>query len=159
MVLAWPTATLRVIGVLFGVYLLVAGVMQLATAFGTHLASALRVMAFISGALSILLGLICFRGAAESLLLLAFWIGIGWLFRGITQLVAAFSDPAMPARGWHIFSGMISIGGGVVVMVAPFATLTVLTVYSGIWLLVMGAMEIVTALRVRGQAKKLPAGA
>ncbi len=34
--LVWPGATLRVFGILFGVYLLVTGVFRLAAAFGTH---------------------------------------------------------------------------------------------------------------------------
>ncbi|MEV7181920.1 DUF308 domain-containing protein [Kitasatospora sp. NPDC093679] len=34
--LSWPRETPRVVGVLFGVYLLVIGVFQLAAAFGTH---------------------------------------------------------------------------------------------------------------------------
>ncbi|WP_229899545.1 DUF308 domain-containing protein, partial [Streptomyces capoamus] len=33
--LVWPGATLRVLGILFGVYLLATGVFQLAAAFGT----------------------------------------------------------------------------------------------------------------------------
>ncbi|GAA1069352.1 HdeD family acid-resistance protein [Kitasatospora nipponensis] len=159
MILAWPKSTLHVVGVLFGIYLLVIGVVQLTAAFGTHLTSALRVMAFISGALCVLLGLVCFRGPAQSLLLLAFWIGIGWLFRGITQLVASLEDPAMPARGWHIFSGVVGIIGGVVVMVEPFGSLSVLTVFAGIWLVVMGLVEVVTALQVRHGSKALPPGA
>ncbi|MFF5286951.1 HdeD family acid-resistance protein [Streptomyces sp. NPDC012756] len=159
MVLAWPEATLRVVGVLFGLYLLLSGVMQLVAAFGTHATTALRVMAFISGALSILLGLFCFRGATQSTLLLALWIGIGWLFRGITQAVAAASDPAMPARGWQIFLGIVSAVAGVVLIVAPLESATVLTVLAGIWLLVVGVVELVTAFMVRSRAKDLPPGA
>ncbi|MEV6297160.1 DUF308 domain-containing protein, partial [Streptomyces sp. NPDC051896] len=34
--LVWPGETLRVVGVLFGVYLLATGAFQLAAAFGTH---------------------------------------------------------------------------------------------------------------------------
>ncbi|MGW1926816.1 HdeD family acid-resistance protein, partial [Streptomyces massasporeus] len=107
-VLAWPEASLFVAGLLFGLFLLFSGVMQLVAAFGTHTTTALRVMAFISGALSILLGLLCFRGATQSILLLALWIGIGWLFRGITETLAAASDATMPARGWHIFLGIVN---------------------------------------------------
>lgn len=66
-VLAWPGETLRVVGVLFGIYLLVTGVLQLAAAFGTHVPRHLRVLHFITGALSILLGLICFRATLESI--------------------------------------------------------------------------------------------
>src|SRR4051812_48699918 len=71
--LVWPGETLRVVGLLFGVYLLVTGVFQLAAAFGTHVRRHLRVLHFITGAASILLGLICFRGTLESLFLLALW--------------------------------------------------------------------------------------
>ncbi|MFE0701620.1 HdeD family acid-resistance protein [Streptomyces sp. NPDC058872] len=157
-VLVWPSASLRVAGVLFGLYLLFSGVLQLVAAFGTHATTALRVMAFISGALSILLGLFCFRGAMQSTLLLALWIGIGWLFRGITQTVAAASDPAVPARGWQIFLGIISALAGIVLIVSPLESAAVLTVLGGIWLIAVGAVEVVTALQVRSRAKDIPPG-
>ncbi|MBF9073939.1 HdeD family acid-resistance protein [Streptacidiphilus fuscans] len=157
-VLVWPKESLRVVGVLFGLYLLIVGVFQLVAAFGTHVSTALRVMAFISGALSILLGLFCFRGALESILLLALWIGIGWLFRGITHTMAAVSDPSMPARGWQIFMGVLTALGGVVVLVAPFGSIAVLTAFAGAWLLVMGVLEIVTGFQVRSRAKAIPHG-
>ncbi|MEU8764238.1 HdeD family acid-resistance protein [Streptomyces sp. NPDC048659] len=158
MVLAWPKATLTVVGVLFGIYLLVSGVLQLVAAFGTHARTSLRVMAFISGTLGILLGLFCFKGATQSLLLLALWIGIGWLFRGIMQTVAAASDPMMPARGWQIALGVISALAGVVLIVSPLESVAVLTVLGGVWLLVVGVAEIVTAFMVRSRAKQIPPG-
>ncbi|MBD0708228.1 MULTISPECIES: HdeD family acid-resistance protein [unclassified Streptomyces] len=158
LVLVWPGASLLAAGVLFGLYLLFSGVMQLVSAFGTHVSTALRVMAFISGALSILLGLLCFRGAMQSILLLALWIGIGWLFRGITQTVAAGSDPAMPARGWQVFLGIVNALAGVVLIVSPLRSAAVLTLLGGIWLVVVGVVEVVTALQVRSRAKLLPPG-
>ena len=57
---------------LFGIYLLVTGVFQLAAAFGTHVPGHLRALHFITGALSVVLGLICFRGTLESILLPGF---------------------------------------------------------------------------------------
>ena len=154
--LVWPHATLFAIGALFGVYLLVSGIMQLVAAFGTHTESSLRVMAFISGALSILLGLFCLRGALESILLLAVWIGIAWLFRGISQTAAATSDPDMPARGWQLFSGLLGILAGVVVLTSPVRSIWVLTLFGGIWLLVTGVAEIATAFRIRSHARRIP---
>ncbi|MET9951882.1 HdeD family acid-resistance protein [Streptomyces sp. NPDC006339] len=158
LVLVWPGASLVAAGVLFGLYLLFSGVLQLVAAFGTHARTSLRVMAFISGALAILLGLFCFRGAMQSILLLALWIGIGWLFRGITQTVAAASDPAMPARGWQVFLGIVSALAGVVLIVSPLESVAVLTLLGGIWLLAVGAAEIATAFQVRSRAKHLPPG-
>ncbi|MFC3573350.1 HdeD family acid-resistance protein [Streptomyces yaanensis] len=156
LVLVWPGPSLRAAGVLFGLYLVVSGVLQLASAFGTHKATSLRVLAFISGALSILLGLFCFRGPMESVLLLALWIGIGWLFRGIAQTMAAAHDPAVPARGWQIFLGILTFVAGVVLIISPFTSITVLTLVAGWWLLVVGVVEIITAIRIRSRAERLP---
>lgn len=156
LVLVWPGPSLLAAGILFGLYLIVSGALQLAAAFGTHKATSLRVLAFISGALSILLGLFCFRGPMESVLLLALWIGIGWLIRGITQTMAAAHDPAVPARGWQILLGVVTFVAGVVLIVSPFTSIAVLTLVAGWWLLVVGVVEIVTALRIRGRAERIP---
>lgn len=156
MVLAWPKATLLAAGVIFGLYLVFSGVLQLVSAFGTHAATSLRVMAFISGALSILLGLFCFRGAMRSILLLALWIGIGWLFRGVTQTLAAASDPSVPARGWQILLGVLSFLAGVVLIVSPFESVAILTVVGGCWLIALGLTEIITAAQLRKRARYAP---
>jgi len=156
LVLVWPGASLFAAGILFGVYLLISGVFQLVAAFGTHRATSLRVLAFISGALSIVLGLFCFRGPMQSILLLALWIGIGWLIRGITQTLAAVHDKTMPARGWQIFLGIVTFVAGIVLIDSPFRSIAVLTLVCGIWLVAVGVVEIITAVRMRGLAKKVP---
>ncbi|BCM68215.1 MULTISPECIES: HdeD family acid-resistance protein [Streptomyces] len=156
LVLVWPGASLLAAGVLFGLYLLYSGILQLVSAFGTHRATSLRVLAFVSGALSILLGLFCFRGPMQSILLLALWIGIGWLIRGITQTLAAVHDSRMPARGWQIFLGILTFIAGVVLIDAPFESVAVLTLVGGIWLIAVGVVEIVTAFRIRGRAGHVP---
>jgi uncharacterized membrane protein HdeD (DUF308 family) len=156
LVLVWPGASLLAAGVLFGIYLVISGVFQLVAAFGTHRATSLRVLAFISGALSILLGLFCFRGPMQSILLLALWIGIGWLIRGITQTLAALHDSRMPARGRHILLGVVTFIAGIVLIDSPFHSVAVLTLVAGIWLVVVGVGEIVTAFGIRGRAKAVP---
>ncbi|MBD0838602.1 HdeD family acid-resistance protein [Streptomyces sp. TRM68416] len=156
LVLIWPGSTLLATGVLFGLYLVISGVFQLVSAFGTHKTTSLRVLGFISGALSILLGLFCFRGPMQSLLLLALWIGIGWLIRGITQTLAAASDPAMPARGWQILLGILTFVAGVVLITSPFESVFVLTVVGGIWLVAVGLIEIVTGVRMRSRSQEVP---
>lgn len=154
--LVWPKATLTVVGALFGAYLVVSGILQLIAAFGTHTAASMRVLAFISGVVTLLLGLFCFRGALESILLLALWIGIAWLFRGVALLAAAASDPAMPARGWQIFAAVIGIVAGIMVLSSPLSSIWVLTLFAGIWLVVTGVVEIVSAYRIREHAERLP---
>ncbi|MFF5252290.1 HdeD family acid-resistance protein [Streptomyces leeuwenhoekii] len=156
LVLVWPGASLLAAGVLFGLYLLISGVLQLAAAFGTHRTTSLRVLAFVSGAVCVLLGLFCFRGPLRSVLLLALWIGVGWLFRGITHTVAAAHDPGTPARGWQMLLGVVTALAGAVLIVSPFESVAVLTVVGGCWLVAVGAVEILTALRIRGRARQVP---
>ncbi|MGW1722739.1 HdeD family acid-resistance protein [Streptomyces sp. NPDC002306] len=156
LVLIWPGASLLAAGVLFGIYLLVSGVLQLVSAFGTHKTTSLRVLAFISGALSIVLGLFCFRGPMQSILLLGLWIGIGWVIRGITQTLAAVHDRGMPARGWQIFLGIVTFIAGIVLIDSPFESVAVLTLVGGIWLVVVGIVEMVTSFRIRGLARQVP---
>ncbi|MBA6441844.1 MULTISPECIES: HdeD family acid-resistance protein [Streptomyces] len=149
MVLAWPGPSLVVIGVLFGAYLLISGIFQLAGAFGSHIPRQLRVLSFITGALSVMLGLLCFRGPAQSILLLALWIGFAWLIRGVMMTAMAISGEGMPARGWQVFLGALTILGGIILIVAPFGSITALTVVAGIWLLALGIIEIMHGIQLR----------
>ncbi|MBL1094732.1 MULTISPECIES: HdeD family acid-resistance protein [Streptomyces] len=157
-ILAWPKGTLQVIGVLFGIYLLLVGAFQLAAAFGTHVPTHLRALHFLAGAVSVLLGLICFRGTLQSILLLALWIGFGWLLRGVMVTATAASAPAMPARGWMVFSGIIGMLAGIVMIVAPFASIAALTLVTGIMAVVLGVIEVVHAIRMRVEVGRLLPG-
>ncbi|MFI1436416.1 HdeD family acid-resistance protein [Streptomyces lydicus] len=153
--LVGPDATLRVLGVLFGVYLPATGVFELAGAFGTHVPRHLRVLHFRTGAFSILLGLICFRGALESILLLALWIGFSWLLRGTMETATAASAQDMPARGWHVAFGIISALAGIVLIVSPFASIAALLLGVGIMAIVVGLTEVGRALMMRVEVGRL----
>jgi uncharacterized membrane protein HdeD (DUF308 family) len=148
-VLAWPGKTLAVAGVLFGIYLVVSGVGYVFAAFGTHAGAAMRVLTFISGVLSVVLGFFCFRDEFESITLLGIWIGIGWLFRGFTLLGAALSFDHLPARGWQALSGVVIVVGGAVLVVSPLGSIAVLALVAGCWLIAIGVMDVISALQVR----------
>ncbi|NLU70022.1 HdeD family acid-resistance protein [Streptomyces sp. HNM0574] len=152
--LVWPGATLLAAGILFGAYLLVSGIVQVVSAFGTRMTTPMRVIGVVSGAVGVLLGLFCFRDELQSVLLLALWIGIGWLFRGITQIAGAAGDPDAPARGWQITLGVVSLLGGLVLLLAPLESITALTIFTGVWLLGLGLAEIVTGLSLRARTRR-----
>jgi uncharacterized membrane protein HdeD (DUF308 family) len=156
-VMAWPDRTLRVVGILFGIYLLVSGLLEILVAFAPDQRTGMRFLAVVTGALSILLGLLCFRGVFESTLLLALWIGFGWLIRGVARAVAAASAPYEPHRGWQIFGGVLLAIAGVVVIVSPVASLLTLALLVGIWLVVLGVWQIIEAFVVRRALHRMPA--
>lgn len=148
-VLAWPDRTLVVVGVLFGIYLLISGIGQIVMASGAHVSGGLRALGFVSGALFILLGLMCFRSAFQSVALLGIWIGIGWLFRGTAGAFSAIDAPAVPGRGWAVFFSIVMALAGVLLIVDPIGSLAALALLAGIWLVVLGAMEIGHAFVLR----------
>ncbi len=154
-VLAWPGKTLLVAAIFFGAYLLVSGVMQVVFAFSLRVSGAQRVLLFISGLASVALAVLCFLSLEDSILLLAIWIGIGFIFRGVATTVSAVSDKTLPGRGWEIFFGIISVIAGIVMMVTPFESLAVLAMVVGIWLVVIGVFEIVAGFAIRSAGKSL----
>jgi uncharacterized membrane protein HdeD (DUF308 family) len=155
LVLAWPAITILVAAIFFGAYLLVTGIWQVVFAFSLHVSAGGRVLLFISGAASLILAVLCFRSLQDSILLLAIWIGVGFIFRGVATAVSAISDPTLPGRWWEIFIGGITLLAGVIVLASPFESLATLTLVVGIWLIVIGAMEAVSAFGIRKASKDL----
>jgi uncharacterized membrane protein HdeD (DUF308 family) len=152
-VLAWPGKTLFVAGVLFGIYLVVSGIGYVFAAFGVHAGGAMRVLTFITGIVSLVLGFFCFRDKFEAVTLLAIWIGVSWLFRGMTLLAAALSFDHLPGRGWQVLSGLIIVVGGAVLIVSPLDSIAILTLVAGCWLIAIGVVDIINAFQVRHRTK------
>jgi uncharacterized membrane protein HdeD (DUF308 family) len=155
LVLTWPGKTIIVAAIIFGAYLLVTGIAQVVFAFSLHVSAGGRVLLFISGAASLILAVLCFRSLQDSILLLAIWIGVGFIFRGVATAVSAISDPTLPGRWWEIFIGAITLLAGVIVLASPFESIATLTLVVGIWLIVIGVFEAVSAFGIRKASKDL----
>lgn len=160
-ILLWPGVSLLVAAVLFGAFLLISGIAQVVAAFALDATAGSRVLYFLTGALSIVLGVLAFRrfGEGYALLLLAIWIGVGFIFQGVAETGLAISHDRLPARGWHIFAGIISIIAGVVVMVWPFASIATLAIVAGAWLVVIGIVQVIWAFQARRQIRRVEEGA
>jgi uncharacterized membrane protein HdeD (DUF308 family) len=156
-VLAWPGISVLIAAVAFGIYLLITGVAQVAFAFSLHVSAGSRVLLFVSGAASLILAVLAFRhfGQGYAVLLLAIWIGVGFIFRGVATTVSAISDPTLPGRAWSIFVGVISLIAGIVVMASPFESIVTLALVVGIWFVVIGAFETAASFGIYGASKKL----
>ena len=149
MVLKWPDETIVLAAIFFGAYLLVSGISQVFHAFTLHISGGGRALLFISGAASLVLAVLCFKSIGNSVLLLAIWIGIGFIFRGVAEAASAISEPGAPGRGWQIFLGIITVIAGVIVMSYPISSLATLTLVTGIWLIILGVFEIIGSFSIR----------
>jgi uncharacterized membrane protein HdeD (DUF308 family) len=146
LVLAWPDITVVVLAWLFGIQLVVAGILQLvATIWGGEGAAA-RVLLGLGGALSILVGLLCLRGPLQTAALLGLLVGATWVVTGVISIIHAFTAAPDRSRGLGVASGLLSAIAGAVVIVYPGASIVVLTWLFGIVLVVAGLVVLVQGI-------------
>ena len=151
LVLAWPGATLLVVAVLFGIQLIVLGALRIAL---SSVAPAdppwLKPLAIAMGVLTVIAGIICLLRPGTSLLVIAIFLAIGWIFEGIAALAQAFlADRSVGARIFFIISGIISVVAGLVVAIFPGSSLALLTRFGGILLVIIGIAEVAAAVMAR----------
>lgn len=150
----WPAITLFVAALFFGAYLLLNGISQVILAFSLHVSFSGRLLLFVSGAASLILSVLCFISLQDSIMLLAIWIGVGFIFRGVVTAVSAISDPTLPGRVWEVVIGVISLLAGIMLLLRPFESIHALAVVVGIWLIGIGVFEVLSAFAIRYGAKE-----
>jgi uncharacterized membrane protein HdeD (DUF308 family) len=156
-ILAWPGQSILVTSGVFGAYLVVSGVAMVVLPFRFPASTASKVLSVISGVASIVLGILAFKhfGEGYAVLLLAIWIGVGFIVRGVTVLATAIAYKQFPGRGWTIFFGIVSVLAGFVVVAYPFDSIVTLALVAGIWLVVLGVVEVISGFVMRSDAKKV----
>jgi len=143
-----PTQSLNVIAVLLGIAMIASGGFHIARAFGGR--EHARMWRGISGALFILAGLVLLRHLHLSIALIGLFIGFTWVIQGIASLIdAASSRRRRTATGWSVLFGLLSLVAGIVVISAPITSVGALTIFMGIWLIILGLMEMLGAFVIR----------
>ncbi|CAM3954906.1 HdeD family acid-resistance protein [Tsukamurella ocularis] len=156
--LAWPQPTLHVVAILFALYLLITGVLQVVATFGVLSSQSFwwRLLTFLSGAISIVLAVVAFRDVVESLVLLAIWIGVGWIFRGIASLSLYNDFPkGAPGKVWGIILGILSVVAGAFVVIYPYDSIPSLVLATGIVLIALGLVEIFHGIQIRSTINRI----
>ncbi|WP_426503156.1 HdeD family acid-resistance protein [Dactylosporangium sp. McL0621] len=147
-VLVWPDETLRVLGIVAGVWLIALGVMRAVTAFRADNSSGRRMLAAVMAVVLLAAGITCVRNADGGVVVLATLLGLAWLLSGFALLLIAM--PARdPTRAWLSVLGFLSVLIGVAFMLWPGPSLTTLVLISGIGAVAVGAGEVAFALRLR----------
>jgi uncharacterized membrane protein HdeD (DUF308 family) len=142
-VTAHPDDSAHVLVVLVGIAVIVSGLFHLLRTFDR--AAEHRLWLGVTGLVFIAIGLLLIRYLHLTLAIVALLVGLGWIVQGTAALMSAFSRPREGALWWAVF-GVISLIAGIVVIAIPEKSVTVLAVLVGIWLLVIGLLEVVAAL-------------
>jgi len=134
-----PFTTAKVLAIIVGIELILGGVLDLVDhRYGN------RNLSIASGVAGIVAGALVIAWPGVTLWVIAVIVGLGFLARGILQLVAGFSPAAKAsgARGVLLASGALSAVAGVVALGWPKATIIVLAVLFGIRVLAVGLLEV-----------------
>ncbi len=152
LVMVWPQETLKIITILFGIQLLVTGVYSIFKGFGHGQEH--RAMAFVLGLLALVVGIVVLKNVIATIGVLTIILGIYWIVFGVVEFIVAVSDSTYPSRGWAIFLSLLSVVAGIVILVWPIESVTLLAWVVGIWLAILGVLEIVMAFMIKSEMKK-----
>lgn len=150
----WPESTLVVLAVLLAIQLIFAGTFRLVSAVATSsLDGGMRALLGLTGALGILVGLLCLRSPLQTLVVIGMLIGIYWVVSGLVDIINALRSAQEGRRGWDLLLGLLSLVAGVFLIVNPEISLAALVIVSSVWLFGFGFIAIVAAVRLRGSTK------
>ena len=103
-----------------------------------------------------MLAVVAFRDVVESLVLLAIWIGVGWIFRGVAGLSLYADLPkGAPGKVWGIILAIISIAAGAFVVIYPYDSIPSLVLATGIVLIALGLVEVFHGIQIRSTINRL----
>ncbi|MBQ0885611.1 DUF308 domain-containing protein [Streptomyces sp. RM72] len=144
LVLVWPEATLHVLAVLIGLYLLLTGVFRFVAVFARE--GHERLPGLLLAVLYVLAGVLCLRSPLQTIAALSLIVGMVWLVSGILTLYASLVTENLPHRGLVMGMAVLAVVAGIVVLALPAESARALTRLLGLWLVLLGLAEAVTAL-------------
>jgi uncharacterized membrane protein HdeD (DUF308 family) len=146
LVVAWPEVTVAVVAVLFGLQLLVYGLVRIGQSVATRDAGpGERMLLLLLGLVSVVVGVLCLRHLLQTVTALTLLVGLFLLAGGLLEIVRALAGRTVRS-GLELAGGVIGTLAGVVALCWPEPTVLVLAVLFGAWLLVFGAITIGSAL-------------
>ena len=146
-----PGNSVHVIAVIFGIWLLILGVVRLIQAIGDR---GERFGLIVVGLLSIFIALLLMRHTTTTIDVVGFVIGVFWTIGGVAQLFSGFGAED-GVDWWLVLLGAISTVIGVLCLVYPSLSLSIICVIIGIGMIVYGIVELVASLQLRKLAKEV----
>ncbi|MDQ1126215.1 uncharacterized membrane protein HdeD (DUF308 family) [Microbacterium sp. SORGH_AS 505] len=151
LILVWPGKTAMVVAGIIAAWAVIAGVVNIALGVLSRSAGAWsRVGHIVLGLIFLIAGIVAFSNLGLAAGTLATFVGalvgILWIVEGVVSLTTLGGTRS---RGWTIAFAVLSIVAGVLILFAPVWGALVLWVWLGISLILLGAIQIVRATRLR----------
>jgi uncharacterized membrane protein HdeD (DUF308 family) len=151
--IVYPGATIVTVSIFFAAWLFVSGIFYLIGSFTRDGDTGSRVLTAILGVLSIIVGWTLLRTPFQSVEVFIFVIGIFFLIQGVMTFIGAFARKA--GRNWGILSGLLGIIAGLIVLTYPISSAVTLALIAGIWLIILGIMQVVAGIQLRNVGSRI----
>jgi uncharacterized membrane protein HdeD (DUF308 family) len=135
-VLIWPGETLRTLGFLIGIWLMVVGAARIVGAFATGRGLGRQVLSGTVGVILLIGGVACLRNVANGVLVL------------VAEFVIALQATGS-ARTWLLVLAVVSVAIGLAFTFWPGLSLATIVLMTGISALIIGIGEIAFAFQMR----------
>lgn len=142
---AKPSNSLATLAVVFGIFLLIDGIIELIESFGHSVEN--RGLAAVIGILGIIIGIILIRHPTHAVTAIGLLIGIWLVATGAVSLARAIATGSWGLL-WLLIA-VLKIAVGIVIIADPHIGYATLAVLSGVWLIVNGISAIVLGLGLR----------
>ena len=146
LVLVFPKTSLLVIGVLFGLQLIITGVIRLIVGItDKDLEGWEKGLTITLGVLVMIAGIFCLRNPALSILTLLVVLAIGWFVDGVMNIVVGVQNPK-GERLWKVVIGVVFLLGAIVLLVSPVSSVIVLALLAGWILVIFGVVTLIAGI-------------
>ncbi|MGW3356139.1 HdeD family acid-resistance protein [Streptomyces bungoensis] len=153
LILVWPDETLHVLAVAIGLYLLLTGALRFVTAFSRGGAGE-RVVGVLLAVVYVVAGVLCLRNPLQTITALSIIVGLVWLVSGILTLYTALAAENLPHRGLVLGAALLGIVAGILVLALPTESARALTRLLGLWLVLLGLVELGVAFAWRAALRR-----
>ena len=151
----WPGITLAVLILFFGAYAIVDGVLALYSAFRSHGEHVWGPL--LEGVVGIGAGLVAFLWPGITALALLIVIATWAILTGVLEAYAAVRLRQVIKNEWAlVFSGVLSVIFGILLLVQPGAGALALVWLIGLYAVIFGIGMLVFGWRLRGLAQHMP---
>jgi uncharacterized membrane protein HdeD (DUF308 family) len=147
----WPGPTLAALVILFGAYALVDGIFALAAGIaGSGASGGLRWYLVLGGLAGIIVGLVTFFYPNITALSLLYFIAAWAIVTGVFEVIAAIQLRQEISNEWMlIFSGLLSVIFGVLIVVYPQSGALSILWLIGIYAVIYGIAIVALGFRVK----------
>lgn len=150
-----PNISLHVVGIVFGIYIIIHGIVLMALDFAAHNVY-IPFQGIMSGILSIIAGLILV--AMPNVLATVFTLALGiWIILSSVNIISIAISTRRGVSNWYLWLllGIIDLICGIIILFNPFTSSISIVVLGGIIMMIHSVITFVDTMMIKRDVKEV----